>query len=393
MTAIAGLFDSFISRHNLSLNFENDDEISGPDTSKAAIHMIATFGCRDPVGECSMFPLSLSQFEHYRTVLFTRSASTEIFKLPSLTAPFSDPAAETTFSIFSLCLTIVLVVVKGKSLNIVSVYTLSGPIGESLVMSRNRTFMLIYSFWLLLAGFMCVTYTNILQSYVVVPGIHFNDLSFEDMIEENYSFESAQWKWIKDVSIDRTYDTFASTGIREKQVSERVSKMENYWVAGSDPGVYLEYYSREAKRALIDSSANININKLIYEVTDWDVIVGKEKFFNVPIWWSFLQIERASLLASSVEMLKESGFLQYFLQLSDAKLRELVIARSINKDFTPANAPAKIQRTAYEGSSASLDDALVSECFVLFMYGMLVAVVVFLADHLRFSYRATWKAW
>ena len=40
------------------------------------------------------------------------------------------------------------------------------------------------------------------------------------------------------------------------------------------------------------------------------------------------------------------------------------------------------EQACERGSCASLSDALVSECFVLYVYGILVAVVVILAEQL-----------
>ena len=65
---------------------------------------------------------------------------------------------------------------------------------------------------------------------------------------------------------------------------------------------------------------------------DWDAVMVQERSFGFPHWWSLGRAERASLLANSVELLKKSGFITYFLQLSKSKSEEQELARA-QKNF------------------------------------------------------------
>lgn len=88
------------------------------------------------------------------------------------------------------------------------------------------------------------------------------------------------------------------------------------------------------------------------------------------------------MLATSVESLKEVGILDYFLQLSDLKLRKATGTSSIKKETNSTCPPVKDLKTGCEDSCASLSDALVSECFVLYMYGIVIAFFVCLVEQL-----------
>lgn len=53
-------------------------------------------------------------------------------------------------------------------------------------------------------------------------------------------------------------------------------------------------------------------------ILGWDIVVGQERFFSAPLWWVFKDVERSSLLVNSVELIKEFGFLNYFVQFGES---------------------------------------------------------------------------
>ena len=91
-------------------------------------------------------------------------------------------------------------------------------------------------------------------------------------------------------------------------------------------------------------------------------------------------MERALLFARSVELLKKAGLAQYFVHLSNIKFRESVVGGTTGSKLK--NPPTKIHRRVPQHRSASLDDAFVRECFVLLLYGNLIAAALFLAEQL-----------
>ena len=220
---------------------------------------------------------------------------------------------------------------------------------------------------------------NILQSYVVVPGVRYSGLSFENMTERNYTFESTLWDWMRNIM---NYNAATLISRREKVLAERVSERGKHLTFGLPAGEFIKYYSEAAKRALVQPHDETQRFASFSKVTDWDVVIGKEEFFNFPLWWNFVRVERASLLAASVESLKEAGILHYFLQLSDLKVRKMIAATTTERGSKSTYPPSHTADLEFEGVFASLSDALVSESFVLYMYGILTALVVFLAEQL-----------
>ena len=146
------------------------------------------------------------------------------------------------------------------------------------------------------------------------------------------------------------------------------------------PDEFIRYYSEATKRALVQSDEETERYTSLSKVTNWDVVIGKEEFFNFPLWWDFVLLERASLLATSVENLKEAGILYYFLELSNLKRGKAIAATSTKKDVNSRWPHAETADS--ESSRTELSDALISECFVLYMYGILTVLVVFLVEQL-----------
>ena len=149
---------------------------------------------------------------------------------------------------------------------------------------------------------------------------------------------------MRQVTHDSSYETSISIRKKEKALSQQVSEVSKYHTVGSDFGEVVQYYSAATKRTLLEYGDDTEAHKLISQVTGRDVVVGKERFFYVPLWWNFGHVERASLLASSVELFKAAGLLQYFLELSRVKVREVLVVGGGDEAFATTNANVKISR-------------------------------------------------
>ena len=223
-----------------------------------------------------------------------------------------------------------------------------------------------------------MTYTNILQSYVVVPQVRLSGISFEDMIKQGYAFQSNDWTWIKAISADAGFEGMESTRTREKLLSERVSKREKHLEFVLHLNEFVSFYSETAKRVMVETRGETGVHKLASKAIGWDMIVGTEQLFTVPLWWVFQPVERASLLVNSLETLKETGFMGYFLQLSDSKYRKAAYGGHVA--LSASSPDSALDREKYEGISVSLEDSLAYESFVLFLYGIALATTFFMFE-------------
>ena len=103
---------------------------------------------------------------------------------------------------------------------------------------------------------------------------------------------------------------------------------------------------------LVELSRNVKKN----------LVIGAEKLFYVPLWWNFEAVEKGELLRWTVERVKASGLEEYFQNLY------------ISHDFRFYRHEARVQEPAF------LVGGLVTETFMLFLYGLGLSVAKFLLD-------------
>ena len=238
-------------------------------------------------------------------------------------APFSDPAATFILVVLALfCAATGLWVLKTKSLNaVVEVVLLvfSGLLGKSFNIRSNPRFAVWYAIWLCLIGFISMTYTNILQSIVVVPGVRNDGTTFEELIARNFTFLSEEVRWIREFTkhhdivddTDRRSLTYKSTtSILEQE--KTLARLLSHISLGNFTWSLLE--EKNACAMLLRDDA---VSKLVLvgNLVGWDVVAGQEQFFNIPDWWDFDGVESGMLLAKSVDKLKQFGVFSYFFNL------------------------------------------------------------------------------
>ena len=107
-------------------------------------------------------------------------------------------------------------------------------------------------------------------------------------------------------------------------------------------------------------------------------MAGQEEFFHLPSWWCLKLAERGWLLVHSIDLLKEFGFLNYFLQLGESK-RQDTLGEMLREDVVKSKAP-DLQFKENVSVGVPLDDSLTSEALLLFLYGTSAAAVAFLVE-------------
>ena len=88
-------------------------------------------------------------------------------------------------------------------------------------------------------------------------------------------------------------------------------------------------------------------------------------------------MERASLLINSIDRLKQSGFVPYFLQLCEERF---YAASGSSLRQVCAQPDGSRCATDETGTSVPEHDPLITECLLLLLYGMSTAIVTFIAE-------------
>ena len=298
-----------------------------------------------------------------------------------------DRVAKIALISSSVAMTLLVMVRTGKWNTVEALLSIfSSLVGKSLGPSGNRRLLSWYTAWLLLIGFILTSYLNILQSIVVVPSVRLNDRTFEEMLREDFAFETfySSIKWMQIYS-----PALAGAGVStgnggrgrrpkiletEKQLVQRISeykqKVPFSW------HTHILTFSEGQRKVFVLDNLELEYQKSIPAESGWSLMIGNERFFNAPRWWSFSHVERGSLLAQSVESMKAVGLMPYFLRLFDSKVRQYYAAEA-HRDFVAAG---EFDELLEHKSEVSLDDGLVSESFVLFLYGISIAVAAFACE-------------
>ena len=392
--AFGGLLKEFASLHNFTFD---TTRCSSADRSKcptASIIMKGAFFCAAPIRNCWVPPLSLNEWDFYSTLLFSKPIKQpEPFKLSSMTAPFVTVdcvAVLTSLLGSSICMGGILMKSTRKydiAETVISVF--AGLVGKNLDPRGRPGVLYLYTAWLLLTGFISMSYTNILQSIVVAPGVHNDDHTFDDMLLENYTFESPEFNAIKLRSKRLMSYPNRKDLLNDKkfvQLERRITALAERVVDPGNPKnlrwrAYIDRYSEGNRNVLVLAKNKLEDHKWIPEKLGVDLIVGHEKFFNAPLWWYF-PFEGGQLFVKSLELLKQMGIVSYFLGLHGVwSLPEMISQDEHREFFGPENALNVYYQWNNDGSMpVSLTDGLVSESFVFFLYGILIAVAGFVVE-------------
>ena len=392
--ALVGLFHPFTTLHNFTFDFKPPRHYNeGPDIDKKNVG----FGMKEaiilnpaPFEESYMYPLSLFDYSYWRTLFFRKTTTLDPSGLSSLLSPFSERAAALILLSLSVCAAMILLLLSVNSRGVATAafMTFSGLIGKTVNLSgSSRPLLWFYTMWLFLVSFVAMTYTNILQSIVVVPGFRSNGLTFQEMLASNFTFKSNGSKWMRSAA-DRLNATRRNVGQmnkttsildQEKTLAKLVMNLD--WSRFSSLMTLVESSAEASKSAVLVGSETENEYEKMGRILGLDAIIGQERFFSFLYWWSFGEVERGSLLAKSVELLKQFGFVTYFLQLSQYKAEEQVQARA-QEDFIESKRMCGMPENDVSSVEFSLplSDSLITESFLLLLYGISIATVACMGE-------------
>ena len=206
----------------------------------------------------------------------------------------------------------------------------SATINQSLSSFLVQKLKWWYSLWLLLTIFATISYTNVLQSIVVVPGIYQSHLTFSDMIRLNYTFRTYNTEWLRVInSITKKYIE-SNDGGRNRTALKSKRLMEN-WIV--EHGEYFQIipmsteaaeYLTQNKQALLYGTNVLHYVQGYMKGTGLQFYEGSEEIFDIPLWWSFDSLYAANFVAETLERVKNAGFYSYLTHTADSEVTNVV---------------------------------------------------------------------
>ena len=232
---------------------------------------------------------------------------------------------------------------------------------------------------MLLALIISAHYTNLLQSIVIVPGSQVAGLSLDEMTHQNFTFVafSAWLLMLKKDSQEQELRSWSNIETnknweflrKEKLIGDRVQR----WCSHEDRFAFcLKEISRDTKKVLIaDQDSRLIFEKITLELGR-NVIVGEERFFDYPYFWTF-QAEKSHMLIESMDRIKSTGLMYHFLARSVEKALDLWVQHLLE--------PLRANEDDDEvGTSSGLSDSINMEAMTLFYYCVACCVIAFIME-------------
>ena len=198
-------------------------------------------------------------------------------------------------------------------------------------------------------------------------------LSFNDMLEQNYTFFSSASDVLAVVGSDEYQDQElvhippkagplnqkAVVITRQEQLLGSRVRPTPFQDWSEDLGQHLLLHvGEEQKTVLVDDSVTRNRCASIMKKLGHNNVVGQERFFHLPFFWAF-EVEKSQLLLDMLEHLKSGGIAQYFMRQHDSmEIREDL--REIRQELIQTTGT-----TAESDEGVGLADNVISEGFML----------------------------
>ena len=330
--------------------------------------------------ECTYERKGLNEFMYFSTLTTSELSSHQPYKLSSLTTPVTIIAAGTLFS-FTLSIGI-LFIVEAKNRDVSGALLLASSSFWVQATSANRplrTLVHVYVTWLLLCTLISIIYSNLLQSALIVPITQPRKSSFDEMVHQNFSFSSTMDVAVRGLAglINGQFYPVARNGTELARAAEIIEKErilggQVQWAEFSEisqnMGQQLLGISESQKMALVEESRLRNKYASLMKILGFNVIIGEERFFNLPYFWDF-QVEKSHLLLSSLERLKSAGIEDYLMgqdhSMSDKLSRDIIMGENMWSK----------EKAGEDSGSVGLNDSIVLEAFVLLGYSVTICVV------------------
>ena len=153
--------------------------------------------------------------------------------------------------------------------------------------------------------------------------------------------------------------------LRREVVSGEKAEQTVFESSNDDVGLHPLEWNPNNRQAFVGLNMNMDVYAKVIKSLGRDAIVGKERFFEMPYYWTFV-CEKPDVLIESLESMKAAGLVYAFLREA-----QLVHVKSVS-----ARAKGMTESRNVEGAQTDDPSAvLFPEVGYLFMYGILVSAV------------------
>ena len=215
-----------------------------------------------------------------------------------------------------------------------------------------------------------IQYTTVLQSAVVAPQLHYSELSFEDMVHQNFTFLSTVSEAIKSAGEVADKDNLFGekicpgqddTCLQKETLLGRNVKPVSLEV-GSMASVLFQL-SLKNRRVLVEENVNRRLYANIIKVLGRNAVEGRERFFANAFYWKF-KVDKPWMLVKTLERMHSFVLVRNFRQKFETQytmnLEEAAKREALSENITRPDDNG--------GKPVGFTDSIVSEAFLLLLY-------------------------
>ena len=339
--------------------------------------------------DCHLSPLAFNMFVEYKLYYTSELSLPYPLTLSALALPL-DLSVVLSLSISYIIILIVMQFkVKRRCVADSLLVLLSATLNQSLSSFLVQKLRWWYSFWLFLTVFITISYTNVLQSIVVVPGVYQSYLTFSDMVRLNYTFRTYDTEWLRAINsvtkeyIENNENGRSKTALQSKHLMEKwiVEHGEDFQILPMSPEA-AEYFTRD-KQALLYGLDVLSWLRGYMKATGLQFYEGTEQIFDIPLYWSFGDLYAANFVAETLERVKNAGFYSYLTHSADSEFASYIekMVRTGAQGIVCGRSAACVGLdNDHVTSRVPLTDSLMQEAFVLLLYGISFAILVITAE-------------
>ena len=395
------ILEALTRKHNLTFNTipairpKSVVEIS----DEGAIEMGKYMPCvNDAV--CLTMIAALHFFGDFRTLMSSDLPTPSPYKISSLRRPFRFSVAFTLLSA-ALSITLLFFLSKAgtaKQRPIVRALHVLGSLISAGFCEAERGFK-VYLLWGLPTSFLLVMYASVLQSSVVAPGKQQAALSFDEMVNENYTLMSTIYKSIEhtrrttELNLGKLNGKSSSAKDKAEIYHRELTLQDNIREMDCDLNCQfvssLRTFRQQNRKLLVVLTPSRKIYENVMKTLGWNMVEGREVFFSVP-FYVWVEMPKLWVLLKTLESMKAAGFFNDFFHHVEFKYQKQRVLKATSEMIRSGNS---VPRCGVSSECVDLSDSIIAESLLLLIYCATISCFCLTADQLYlFGRSGVWKA-
>ena len=327
-------------------------------------------------GLTSHFLIALSEFDLVSNrALYTKSLDYQSpFVLPSVSSPFGIVTWLTILSLAGMATIITALktsTIKG-SITEAILLKLSPLVGQTFETRLVHKVENWFAVWLLVTFFVSAIYTNVLQSFVVVPYAKEDMTPILSLADKGYGVYGSPYllRNLKDLEPMFAMISKETTSMKIRMDTELRSLLKRKSL--QNPMEIRDFFMTKSVMLASELSSRMYI-QLVPTLTWRNLHVSVEKFFYLPTWWSFAKAPNNDVLLDTFGALRQAGLVELWYKITMDRY-----SRAYAEPYIQEARQMKLLNEVGHDLPADttlLSDSLVLECFAIYGYGLGVSVL------------------